>query len=94
MKKETLVKLVAERRNITVVEAGRVIDATLEIIAETLEKREPVILQNYFTFTPKARKERMARNLATGESMVVPAHWAATCRFAGRLRKLPEPAST
>ena len=90
MKKETIIKLVAERRNITAVEAGRTVDAFLEIIAETLEKHEPIILQNYFSFTPKPRKERTARNLSTGEPMTLAAHHTATCRFAARLRKLPE----
>ncbi len=90
MKKETIIKPVAERRNITVIEAGRTVDAFLEVIAETLEKHEPIILQNYFSFTPKPRKARTARNLSTGEDMTLPAHMAATCRFAARLRKLPE----
>ena len=89
MKKETLVKAVAEERNITVVEAGRTIDTFLETIAKALERHEQVVLQNYFTFTAKPRAERKARNLATGQPMTVPAYVTATCRFAKRLRKLP-----
>ncbi len=88
MKKEGIVKLVAEKRGITAVEAGRTLDAILEEIALAMERREQVIFQNYMTFTPKDRKERMARNLATGEPMTVAAHSTATCRFAARLRKL------
>lgn len=90
MKKESIVKEVAAARGITAVEAGRTIDAFLECVAKGLERKETIILQNYFTFTPKDRKERKARNLATGEPMLVPAHTTATCRFAARLRKLPQ----
>lgn len=89
MKKETIVKLVAEKRGVTALEVGRTLDAVLEEIALALERREQVIFQNYFTFTPKPRKSRMARNLSTGEPMTVAAHETSTCRFAQRLRKLP-----
>lgn len=60
-------------------EAGKVVDATFEVIGETLNKSEEVRLTGFGTFSTSERKAGKGRNPRTGEEIAIPA--STTVRF-------------
>lgn len=73
MNKSELVSAIANKANITQVEATKVLNALLETVQETLAKGEAVTLVGFGSFDVKQRAERQARNLQTGKPMTIPA---------------------
>lgn len=73
MNKADLTAQIAKKANITRAEATKALDATVEAITEALKEGETVTLVGFGIFTPKQRKERMARNPKTGEPALVSA---------------------
>lgn len=82
LSKGDLVRAVANRLDAP--QAGKqgvaaVVDATLDIIAETLAKKEEVRLSGIGVLLTAERKESIGRNPRTGEDMRIPA--STTVRF-------------
>lgn len=73
MNKSELVSTIANKANITQVEAAKVLNALLETVQETLAKGEAITLVGFGSFDVKQRAERQARNLQTGKPMIIPA---------------------
>ncbi len=73
MNKTELINAIATKANTTQAEAGRVLNAFLETVTETLQKDESVALVGFGSFEVKQRAERQARNLQTGKPMTIPA---------------------
>lgn len=73
MNKSELVSAIANKANITQVEATKVLNALLETVQETLAKGEAITLVGFGSFDVKQRAERQARNLQTGKPMTIPA---------------------
>ena len=67
------IKAVAEKADITQVEAKKVIEAMLDTIAETLERGEEVQFVGFGSFKLAERAARTGRNPQTGENMEIPA---------------------
>lgn len=51
-----------------------IIEAALDVIKETVQRKEPVYLRGFGTFQPKKRAEKKARNITAGTTIIIPAH--------------------
>lgn len=72
MYKKDLAKIVAEKTGAAPSEVNRIMNATLETIAETLADGDKVTLIGFGTFKTARRSERTGRNIRTGETIVIP----------------------
>ncbi|AWM80326.1 DNA-binding protein [Gammaproteobacteria bacterium ESL0073] len=73
MNKSELINAIATKANTTQVEAGRVLNALLETVTETLQNGDSVTIVGFGSFEVRQRAERQARNLQTGKPMTIPA---------------------
>ena len=73
MNKSELVGVVAEKLDMKKKDAGIVVDALFEGIAEALSQGKKVQIVGFGTFEVRARQEREGRNPATGETVQIPA---------------------
>ena len=74
MNKGGLVAEVAKRTGVSKAEVARVVDASIDVIRETVVDGERVTLADFGTFERKRRNRRIARNPRKPETpIVVPA---------------------
>ena len=73
MNKTELVQAIAEKTNLTKVQAKAALDATLMSIAGALKKDEKVALIGFGTFMVVKKEERQGINPATKEKITIPA---------------------
>ena len=71
--KSDIVDAVAEKTGLTKKDAQSALDAVLEAVSESLQRSERVQLTGFGTFQTRYRRERMGKNLQTGESILIPA---------------------
>ena len=71
MNKKQLAGRVANIADLTKAEAERIIDATLNSIADALVKGEKVRLVGFGNFVVRTRKGRVGRNPQTGEKITI-----------------------
>ena len=69
--KADIVEAVAEQNGYTNKRSVEMIETLLEIIKSTLESGEDVLVSRFGKFCVNEKKERMVRNLATGEAMML-----------------------
>ena len=80
MNKSEFVTAVAESAELTKADAGRAIEAVIEVITKTLKKGDSVALVGFGTFTVSKRKARVGRNPQTGEQIEIKARKVARFR--------------
>jgi DNA-binding protein HU-beta len=73
MTKTDLIAKVAEATEMTKKDSTKVVDATLDAIAEALKNGEKVQLLGFGTFVVRERAARKGRNPQTGEEIDIPA---------------------
>lgn len=73
MNKTELIAAAAEKTGMTKKDADRLINAAVEIIAESLVRGEKVQLSGFGSFEVKAREARVGRNPHTKEAIDIPA---------------------
>ena len=73
MNKTELVNAIAEKAQLTKVQAKAALDATMETIAEELAKGEKVALVGFGTYSVVEKGERTGINPATKAKIVIPA---------------------
>lgn len=73
MKKPELVASIAEATDITKIQAGFTVDAIVQVISDTLQKGDKVVVPGFGTFEVKARAARTGRNPQTGEEIQIAA---------------------
>lgn len=73
MNKAELIDAVAGSANLTKVDAGRAVDALVEVIAGALKGDDEVMLAGFGTFTVRKRAARSGRNPRTGDIIAIPA---------------------
>lgn len=74
MQKTDLIKAVAEKTGMTQVTTGKVINAVIDLITDTLKKGdEKITLTGFGTFEVRTKKERMGTNPSTREKIKIPA---------------------
>jgi DNA-binding protein HU-beta len=73
MNKGELIDKLAGQTGLAKTEAGRAIDALIEIITTSLKKGDEIILTGFGKFEVQKRKAREGRNPQTGKSIKIPA---------------------
>ena len=63
---------VSNETNLTQIDVKKIVQKTLDVISESLQRGETVELRNFGVFKVKERRARFGRNLCTGESVPVP----------------------
>jgi DNA-binding protein HU-beta len=96
MNKGGLVAEVARRTGLSKAEVGRVLDAALEAIRDTVVRGDRVTLADFGTFERKHRNQRVARNPRKPQTpIVVPARdlpsFTAGKEFRRRVTDTPAP---
>jgi integration host factor subunit beta len=70
-KKDIVIK-VSNETNLTQIDVKKIVQRTLDVIVESLERGETVELRNFGVFKVKHRRGRLGRNPRTGEEVSVP----------------------
>ncbi|WP_241645401.1 nucleoid-associated protein HU-beta [Rosenbergiella metrosideri] len=73
MNKSQLVDKIAADADISKAAAGRVLDAFISAVTESLKAGDDVALVGFGTFAVKERAERTGRNPQTGKEITIPA---------------------
>ncbi|MBS4192271.1 HU family DNA-binding protein [Bacillus sp. FJAT-49705] len=73
MNKTELVKAVSTQAELTIKDAGNVVDAIFETITNTLAKEEKIQFIGFGTFEVRERSARKGRNPQTGEEIEIAA---------------------
>ena len=72
MTKKDIVIKVSNDTNVAQIDVKKVVQRTLDVIVESLERSETVELRNFGVFKVKNRRGRLGRNPRTGEEVQVP----------------------
>ena len=73
MKKADLIKGIAQKAGITNEQAQNALEATLDLIKQSVvEQEDRITLHGFGTFAPSVRKARTGINLATKEKVEIP----------------------
>lgn len=72
MTKKDIVMKVSNDTNLTQIDVKRIVQRTLDVVVESLERGETVELRNFGVFKVKGRRGRLGRNPRTGEEVNVP----------------------
>ncbi|GAM09943.1 integration host factor subunit alpha [Geobacter sp. OR-1] len=86
MTKADMVQKVSDVSNLTLKEAGEIVEAVLDIMKETLEKGETLKISGFGNFVVKQKQERKGRNPQTGESITLDARRVLTFKPSNLLR--------
>jgi DNA-binding protein HU-beta len=87
MTKAELLQEVQSMTDVPQATVKRVVDALLQTIGDRVGAGDEVPLPPLGRFVVVERKERMGKNLSTGESMVIPAHRAVRFKPAKALKE-------
>ena len=66
--------------------ASEIVETLLEIIKNSLESGEDVLISGFGKFCVKEKKERKGRNPATGDTMMLAPRKIVTFKCSGKLR--------
>ena len=64
-----------------------IVESLLEIIKNTLERGEDVLISGFGKFCVKEKKQRRGRNPATGNDLILRERRVVTFKCSGKLRK-------
>jgi len=70
--KKDIVMRVSNETNLTQQDVKKIVQKTLDIILESLERADTVELRNFGVFKVKVRRGRIGRNPRTGQEVAVP----------------------
>lgn len=73
MNKAELIAAVADKADISKADAGRAVDAFVEVISKALKKNDKVSLVGFGTFSVRKRAARVGRNPKTGATLKIAA---------------------
>ena len=74
MTKNDLVKELAVSEKLTLTTATKAVDGVIRIVKESLSKGDDLFLRGFGTLAVVDCAEKTARNISTGEPVIVPAH--------------------
>ena len=87
MNKAELIKLVADKAEVSTRDAESVLDGVLDLITEALLKGEAVKLSGFGVFEKKERAARTGTNPATGDKITIPASKSAVFKPSKTLKE-------
>jgi DNA-binding protein HU-beta/integration host factor subunit alpha len=70
--KKDIVMKVSNETNLTQIDVKKIVQRSLDVIVESLERGETVELRNFGVFKVKSRRGRVGRNPRTGQEVTVP----------------------
>lgn len=73
MNKSELIDAIAAKSGVSKADAGKIVDAFVETVVETVAKGEEVRLIGFGTFGVSERAERTGRNPRSGDKIKIPA---------------------
>ena len=73
MNKSELIDAIAAKSGVSKADAGKIVDAFVETVVETVTKGEEVRLIGFGTFGVSERAERTGRNPRSGDTIKIPA---------------------
>lgn len=73
MNKSDLINAVADKAEISKADAGRALDALVDVVAKALKKNDKVSLVGFGTFAVRKRAARTGRNPKTGAPLKIAA---------------------
>ena len=74
MTKEQFIKEMAQRGNIKEIEADKLFNLFIDTLKYSIKKYGVVKIKGFGKFFVKEHKERIGRNMNTGEPMTIPKH--------------------
>lgn len=86
--KTQITESIRQRLGFSKNESSDVIESLLEIIKDTLENGEDVMISGFGKFCVTEKKERKGRNPATGEDMILPKRRIVTFKCSGKLKEM------
>ena len=84
--KSSLMKSIYNTANLPTQESMSVVESLLEIIKQTLESGEDVLISGFGKFCLKDKKERRGRNPETGDAMKLRARRVVTFKCSNNMR--------
>ena len=73
MNKSEFIEAVADKASLSKADAGKAVDAVMEVVMETLKSGDQVTLVGFGTFLNRRREARDGRNPRTGETIKIAA---------------------
>ena len=84
--KAHIIEAIAEQIGFPKNHSSEIVETLLELIKSALESGEDVLVSGFGKFCVNAKKERMGRNPASGEAMMMEARKVVTFRCSRQLR--------
>ena len=84
--KAHLIELIQSNNDLTKKQNTDIVEATINIMKDTLATGEDVLISGFGKFRVKQKTERKGRNPATGEDQMLPARKVVTFKCSGKLR--------
>ena len=86
--KAGIVEVVAEENGFTKNDSKEIIEKLLEIMKQTLQSGEDILISGFGKFCKQEKRKRRGRNPATGDDMVINARRIVTFKCSDSLRKM------
>ncbi len=84
--KAQIIEKVSTRNGLTRKQSTKTVEAFLEIMKNTLESGEDVLITGFGKFSVKQKNERRGRNPATSEDLMLAPRKVVTFKCSGKLR--------
>ena len=84
--KAQIIEEISKRNGFTRTKSSETLETLIKIIKRTLGSGEDVLISGFGKFCVNEKKERMVRNLATGEAMMLSPRKVITFRCSQQLR--------
>ena len=84
--KQTIIEKIAEKNNLSAIEAKETIEELLEIMKSTLASGEDIMISGFGKFQVNEKAPRKGRNPATGDDMVLDKRRVVVFKCSGGLR--------
>lgn len=78
MTKQDLIKNVSLATDIDDIEVRIITEAIMKVVIEKISKGETLYLRRFGTFAPTKRARKPARNISTGEVVIIPERFVPT----------------
>ena len=86
--KEILVNSIEEHLDLPKIKSNEVFESLMEIMKNTLENGEDVLISGFGKFCVKDKNERRGRNPATGEDKMMRARRVVVFKYSGILKDM------
>jgi len=85
--KAHLIECIRSNNGLTFRQSTDIVETIIDIIKNTLESGDDVLISGFGKFCVKQKSERKGRNPATGDDQMLPARRVVTFKCSGKLRE-------